>query len=112
MEINTEREEGILIAKAEGRVDGSNAREFEDALQATIGENDRVLILDFAALSYISSAGLRVILMAAKKLQKRGGKFVVCSLSDPIKEVFEISGFSKIIPTHASRSEALAVHKG
>ena len=110
MEIHSEREGGALIAKAEGRVDGSNAREFEEALQATIGENDRVLILDLEALSYISSAGLRVLLLIAKKLQRQSGKLVVCSLSDPINEVFEISGFSKIIPTYGSRSRALAAH--
>ena len=108
MEIHADREGGSLIARAEGRVDGTNARDFEDALQATISENDHVLILDFEALSYISSAGLRVILLVAKTLQSRGGKCMVCSLSDSIKEVFEISGFDKIIPTYTSRSEALA----
>ena len=102
----------ILIAALIGRVDSTNADEFQNITEAGINPGDKVLIMDFEQVSYISSAGLRVILMAAKKLQKRGGKFVVCSLSDPIKEVFEISGFSKIIPTHASRSEALAVHKG
>lgn len=108
MEIQTEREGGATIARAVGRIDGSNAREFETALHATLGENDDALILDMQSLSYISSAGLRVILMAAKMLQRRGGKFVVCSLSDSINEVFEISGFNRIIPTHATRSEALA----
>ena len=112
MEIHSEREGSTLIARAEGRVDGANAREFDDALRATIGDNDRVLILDLAALSYVSSAGLRVFLLVAKRLQQRDGKFVVCSLSDPINEVFEISGFSKIIPTYASRSEALVAHGG
>ena len=112
MEIHSEREGNTLIAKAEGRVDGANAREFEDALGAVIGEDDRVLILDLEGLSYISSAGLRVFLLVAKRLQQRGGKFVVCSLSGPINEVFEISGFSKIIPTYASRSAALVAHGG
>jgi len=112
MEMHTERENGILIAQAEGRVDGTNAREFEKALLAAIGENDRLLIIDLHQLVYISSAGLRVFLMIAKELQRRGGKLVVCSLSETINEVFEISGFSKIIPTHASRPEAVAKHGG
>ena len=112
MEVHTEREDGILIARAEGRVDGTNAREFEQALIAAIGEDDRLLIVDLQELVYISSAGLRVFLMIAKELQRRGGKLVVCSLTENINEVFEISGFSKIIPTHASRSEAVAKHGG
>ena len=108
MEVHTEREGGALIARAVGRIDGSNAREFEGALHATLSEQDRALILDMQSLSYISSAGLRVILMAAKMLQVRDGKFMVCSLSESINEVFEISGFNRIIPTHATRSDALA----
>jgi anti-sigma B factor antagonist len=108
MEVHTEREGGALIARAVGRIDGVNAREFESALHAALGEHDSALILDLQSLSYISSAGLRVILMAAKMLQRRGGKFVICSLSGSIDEVFEISGFNRIIPTHATRSEALA----
>jgi stage II sporulation protein AA (anti-sigma F factor antagonist) len=112
MEVNTERENGTLIAKIEGRVDGANAREFEDALEAAIGEDDRAVIMDFEALSYISSAGLRVILLTARTLRERDKEFVVCSLSDPIREVFEISGFDKIIPVHVSRSEALAAISG
>jgi anti-anti-sigma factor len=112
MEVNTERENGTLIVKIEGRVDGANAREFEDALEAAIGEDDRAVIMDFEALSYISSAGLRVILLTARTLRERDKEFVVCSLSDPIREVFEISGFDKIIPVHVSRSEALAAISG
>ena len=108
MEVHTEREGGALIARAVGRIDGTTAREFENALHATLGQHDSALIVDMQSLSYISSAGLRVILMAAKRLQSRGGKFMVCSLSDSISEVFEISGFNRIIPTHATRSEALA----
>ena len=101
-----------MIARAEGRVDGNNARELEEALNAAIGENDRLLIMDLQDLSYISSAGLRVFLMIAKKFQRRDGKFVVCSLAETINEVFEISGFNKIIPTHTCRAEALARHGG
>ena len=112
MNISTDRQGGALIAMAEGRVDGANAREFEDALEAAISEDDRAVVMDFEALSYISSAGLRVILLTARTLRERDREFVVCSLSDPIREVFEISGFDKIIPVHVSRSEALAAIGG
>ena len=112
MEIQTEREGGTLIAKAEGRIDGVNARDFEEALKAAIGESDNAVVMDLEGLSYISSAGLRVILLIAKTLRKREAKFAICSLADPIKEVFEISGFDKIIPVHASRGEAIAALDG
>ena len=110
MEVGTERKDGILIAKVEGRIDGTNAREFEEALQGEISAEDHLLILDMKALVYISSAGLRVLLLLAKTLQRQSGKLVVCSLSASIREVFEISGFSKIIPTYNSRFDALTRH--
>ena len=112
MDIKTERSNGTLIAKAEGRIDGVNARDFEEAMQAAIGSDDNAVIIDLEGLSYISSAGLRVILLIAKTLRKRNAELILCSLSDPIREVFEISGFDKIIPVHASREEALATLGG
>ena len=108
MELETERQGDILIAKTDGRVDGANAREFQSALEATIDDNTSAVILDMERLSYISSAGLRVILLTAKSLQGRNAKFAVCSLSESIQEVFEISGFDKIISIHPSQAETLA----
>lgn len=108
MDIETERNNGILIAKAQGRIDGVNARDFEEAMKAAISSDDSTVVIDLEGLSYISSAGLRVILLIAKALRKRNAELILCSLSDPIREVFEISGFDKIIPVHASREQALA----
>ena len=107
MEVKTERENETLIARAEGRIDGTNARDFEDAMTAVIGESDCAVIIDFENLAYISSAGLRSLLLIGKELWNRDAKFALCSLSAPIREVFEISGFDKIIPIHGSRAEAL-----
>lgn len=108
MQMNTERENETLIVKAEGRIDGTNAHEFEDALKAAISDDDRAVIIDFDSLSYISSAGLRIILVTAKALWKRDVKLMLCSLSGPIREIFEISGFDQIIPLHDTRTKALA----
>ena len=112
MDIQTERTDGTLVAKAEGRIDGVNARDFEEALKAAISGDEKAVVMDLEGLSYISSAGLRVILLIAKTLRKREADFMLCSLSDPIREVFEISGFDKIIPVHASRADALATIGG
>ena len=111
MRVHAEKEDGILIATAVGRVDGANALEFQNALQAAIGDEDDV-ILDLAGLSYISSAGLRVFLLIAQQVKRRSGRFSVCALSDSIEKVFTISGFDRVIPTHGSRSEACAAYAG
>jgi len=112
MELHVETQNGTLITKAEGRIDGSNAGEFEDAMQVAISESGSAVVLDCEDLSYISSAGLRAVLRIAKDLQKRAVKFSLCSLSGPIQEVFQISGFDKIITIHDSRTGALAAFGG
>ena len=112
MDIVTEKKNGALIAKAAGRVDGANARDFEAAVQSAISECDGPVIIDCEGLSYISSAGLRAILLIAKTLGKRQVKFALCSLSEPIAEIFQISGFDQIISTHSSQAEALAAVSG
>ena len=112
MEINTEQKGGVLVALTEDRVDGSNAREFQEALQAVIKDTDNAFLLNMERLTYISSAGLRVILLVARTLQGKNTKFAVCSLSDSVREVFEISGFDKIVETHATQADAIAALQG
>ena len=107
MEISAEREGGVVIAKANGRIDSSNSREFHSGLEAVITDDDSAVVLNFEDVSYISSAGMRVILLTAKSLQSSGAKFVLCSMDESIREVFKISGFDKIIPIHGSQSQAL-----
>ena len=108
METNADRLDGVLVVMAEGHVDGSNAREFHESLESAIEVEDRAMILDLEDLTYISSAGLRVMLLVAKTIQKQRGRLVVCSLSGPVRDLFEISGFDRIIDVHASREDALA----
>ena len=108
MGLSIERSDGILLAMAEGRVDGANAQEFQGALTDAIESTDRAVVLDLEDITYISSAGLRVILLTARALKRQDAELAVCSLSAPIREVFEISGFDKIIPVRESRSEAIA----
>ena len=112
MEIKTEREDGILIANVNGRVDSANAREFENVLSSAISDDDSSVVVDFGGLSYISSSGLRVILLVAKSLRNRNAEFALCSLSGPIGEVFKISGFDKIISIYDSQAEARAALGG
>ena len=69
MEISTERKGDVLVAGAQDRIDGANAREFQEALQAVIDDSDRAVVLDLEQLTYISSAGLRVILLMGRMLQ-------------------------------------------
>lgn len=108
MDISTERDGGTLIAKTGGRVDGTNASEFQDALKNVINPDDQAVVLNFEDLSYISSAGLRVILLTAKDMRTANVKFAVCSLSQSVRDVFTISGFDQIIDIHDSQQAAVS----
>lgn len=108
MAIHAEREGETLVLKAEGKIDGLNARQFQEDLAAAITDKDHSVILNFESLSYISSAGIRVILTTAKALQRRRGRLALCSLTDSVREIFEVSGFDQIIPVHATMEEAIS----
>jgi anti-anti-sigma factor len=112
MDISTELRGEVLIARTQNRIDGANAREFQDALQAAIDEHDGAMVLDMENLTYISSAGLRVILLIARGLQRNNNNLALCSLSGPVREIFQISGFDKIIATHDSEADAVASVSG
>lgn len=85
-----------VILAARGRVDSSNAALFEEQLAAVQARAPAVLIVDFSGLDYMSSAGLRVLLMTAKRTKAAGSRLILCGLSDHIREVFDVSGFSVI----------------
>ena len=72
MDLTTERSDNVLSVDVKGRIDGSNAVAFEEAVRNALDETDRAMIMDFGELAYISSAGLRVILLTAKSLQSQG----------------------------------------
>ena len=112
VELQADQIEGALVISVAGRIDGLNAREFHKNVDKEIGGSDNPVVLDLEKLSYISSAGLRSILLIAKALKGRNTRFMLCSLPGPIKEIFEIAGFDKIIDVLKSRSDAIATITG
>ena len=102
MEISQKEENGIVFLSFKGRMDGTSAPEAEQMVKNILENENTRLIFDLEFLEYLSSAGLRVILGAAKEMKRRDGKFVLCSLNAYVKEVFEVSGFGTIIPISES----------
>jgi len=98
----------VLVAEIDGRIDGVTAREFEETVTSEISNREGPVVCDLSSVSYVSSAGLRSILVIAKRLSKAGAPFSVCGLSGPVAEVFRVSGFDKIIKAHENRQDALA----
>ena len=112
MNVTTERQDGVLSARVTGRIDAVNVRELEETIRTAIEDGDRALILDFEKLVYISSTGLRAVLMTAKSLWKRNATFALCSLPEVVRAVFRVSGFDKVIAIHPTRAEAPAALDG
>jgi anti-sigma B factor antagonist len=106
MEITQTQQGGILVMAVKGRLDAHTSKEFETRLIAPIDQGAKQIIVDFAEMDYISSAGLRVLLLAARKLSDGDGKIALCGLKPAIKTVFDIAGFSNIFPIYASLPEA------
>lgn len=106
--ISTETSGDILIIKPQGLLNSNNAPDLEAQVLALVDEGARKLLLDFTALDYVSSAGLRVVLVLAKRLKKEGGHLVLCSMQPHVREVFDISGFLTILNVEPDRASAMA----
>ncbi len=100
-------EQGSQLLALKGRIDSATAGLFEQAVLSLFSAPGHRAVLDFAAVDYISSAGLRVVLMAAKRARQGQGRLMLCALPPQVREVFEISGFLKIIDTVDERATAL-----
>jgi anti-anti-sigma factor len=107
MRINWEQRDDAAIARIEGRIDSSNTVEFERVLESGLNPTAKTVVMDFERVAFMSSAGLRVVLMLTKQLRKRGAQAAVCSLPGPIREVFSVSGVDRIVPTHSSDTQAI-----
>ena len=95
MTINKEKNNGIFTLKIEGRLDTVTAPELEKVVNEETADV-RELILDMKGLEYISSAGLRVLLAAQKKMNKQG-VMKLTDVCDAVMEVFEMTGFADIL---------------
>lgn len=95
MTINKNSNGTSLVIKVEGRLDTTTAPQIEAELKESL-DGISELELDFAALEYISSAGLRVVL-SAQKIMNKQGKMVVRNVNETVMDVFEVTGFVDIL---------------
>jgi len=98
--------DNVLIVSDVSRIDSGNASEIEERVREYLTEDPPSFLLDFSDLSYISSAGLRLVLVIGKHLKTRGRRLAVCDLKDNVREVFEISGFLRMLDTFEDRDSA------
>jgi anti-anti-sigma factor len=97
MNLSEEMHAETTIIAVAGRLDGATAMKFEEAMGKAVAASGHGVVLDLAQVPYISSAGLRAIMVVAKQLQARRTPFAICELSPNVREVFEISGFDRAL---------------
>jgi anti-anti-sigma factor len=96
LSITSEKKGETLVITLNGRIDANCAKELEIQCLQWIDAGDKLMIMDFSEVNFISSAGLRVILLVAKRLEPMGGRIKLAGLNATLMDVFEISGFSKL----------------
>jgi anti-anti-sigma factor len=97
MKINIVNQNDELVVAIEGRIDTMTAPELETAVRPYFNETGVTLVFDCEKVSFVSSSGLRVILMVHKQITAKGGKFIMRNLNPEVRSVIDMTGFSRII---------------
>src|SRR5215813_14036186 len=119
MEVTGCKTGDIVTLCLAGRLDSTTAKTFEEKILTRIESGDRRFIIDLALLDYVSSAGLRVFIVASKRLSGVNGKIVLCGfkktipyytlnrIPEPVREAFDIAGFFTIFSSYGSQDDAI-----
>jgi anti-sigma B factor antagonist len=108
MQIHARNENDVTVVTLQGEMDTLSSPGAETFLNGLRANGAKKILLNFKKLSFVSSAGLRVLLAAAKQLKVAGGGLRVCSLNPEVKEVFDITGFSTLLPVSEDEPTGLA----
>ena len=108
MELQSTREGLTAVAEAAGIIDTRASQEFERQLVGLFDAGVRSVIIDLSKVDLITSAGIRVLVMMAQRLQRSGGALVLCALSDNVRGIFDVAGLLKQFRIAATRAEAVS----
>ena len=100
-------DEGICVVEAAGRLDAAAASLLEADLTSLLDEGKSRIVVDLGRVSYISSSGLRVLLVAIKRARGGSGDLKLCCLSPRVYDIFQMAGFTTIFPIHDTEEEAV-----
>jgi anti-sigma B factor antagonist len=99
----------VLVLDLSGEIDREAAKTFLQRITQILDKGEQCLLVDFTEVTYINSTGLSAIILAAKRLEKSGGKFVLAGVIDPIQNVLRVAGLASLFPVVPTRAEALAL---
>ncbi len=107
IKIEVEEVDGKVVVHIDGRLDAPSAPTLEKKLNLLIDEGKFNLLLDFSKVEYLSSAGMRLLLSASKKIKLKDGKIVIFSIHDDVMDIIKLAGFDKILNICRTEQEAL-----
>ena len=107
MEMLEARQNDVLVLALKGRLDTVSSPSVRDRFQERVDQGERRLVVDASGLTYVSSCGLRLLLQAAKQLEQRSGRMVLCALQEPVMRVLKIAGFVSLLSISSSVEEAV-----
>lgn len=107
MDIHRDHQGRVLVVAPVGRIDSTTSEALERVLTQALDEGERQLVVDFGGVSYISSVGLRVLLIVAKRLRAGHGTLVLCALGDAVRQVFDLAGFLPLFTVEPTRDLAV-----
>jgi anti-anti-sigma factor len=110
MDISEEKRDGIKIIFLNGRLDATNSGTLQEKFLHLAAE-EKSLLVNCAGLAFISSSGLRIFMLVAKKMKSERGHFGLCNLNENIQEIFELSGLTEVFPIYLDESAALEAMK-
>jgi anti-anti-sigma factor len=96
------------VVTVKGRLDGTSSQTFADRVGALVLRPRPKLLVDFADVDFITSAGLRAMLQIVKRVKASGGAFALCAVQTPVREVLDFSGFAPMFSIHPARADAIA----
>ena len=97
----------VSVLSVSGYIDAATFPQLVKEADEVLNSGHVNLVLDLGGVDYVSSAGLRVLLMAAKAIKQKNGKLALYGLTETVQEIFEISGFDKILTISAEEADAL-----
>ena len=108
MDVTTQRHRDVLVVGVTGRVDDSSVDVLANVVSAAVRDRDRAVVLVLERLTYIDKHGLRIVPKVLRRLSDRTTRLAICAVPERLRRIFEVTGFNKIVATHASLSQALA----
>lgn len=109
MQIHQSNRGGVAIVSPAGRIDTTTSGTVEDAIRQLVDGGARNVLVDLSRVDYISSAGLRVFLVLAKRMKDLRGTLVLSGMTEPVRQVFQLAGFMPLFRVEATEESALAV---